>query len=122
MISTPQRRILYVGPAYCGATHDYNMLKDEFDPNRADWFMNKKVWIDLGYQGFQNDYKSDSLQIPIKRKRRNKKSDPKVKFTEEEKAHNKEVSSKRIYVEHAIGGVKRYRFYRIAFDAAVGFP
>lgn len=86
------------------------MLKDEFDPTRADWFMNKKVWIDLGYQGFQNDYKSDALQIPIKRKRRKKKSDPKAEFTEEEKAHNKEVSSKRIYVEHAIGGVKRYRF------------
>lgn len=86
------------------------MLKDEFDPTRADWFMNKKVWVDLGYQGFQNDYKSDELQIPIKRKRRKKKSDPNVQFTEEEKAHNKEVSSKRTYVEHAIGGVKRYRF------------
>lgn len=108
------------------------MLKDEFDPDAADWFGDKKVWIDLGYQGFDNDYVCQELQIPIKRKRRKKKTDPKIEFTEEEKAHNKEVSSSRIYVEHAIGGVKRYRFlsdrlrcrdaryYTIAFRVCAG--
>lgn len=86
------------------------MIKDEFDPNAADWFMNKKVWIDLGYKGFDSDFKSVELHIPNKRKRRKKKTNPRIEFTEEEKVHNKEVSSKRIYVEHAIGGIKRYRF------------
>lgn len=86
------------------------MVKDEFNPEQADWFKNKEVWIDLGYLGFDKDYESKSLSIPIKRPRRKKKTDPKIEFTEEQKTHNKGVSSKRIYVEHAIGGMKRYRF------------
>ena len=86
------------------------MFRDEFDPNEDNWFMNKSVWIDLGYKGFHDDYQTKDLQIPIKRKRRKKRTDPKIEFTPEEKAHNKKVSSKRIYVEHAIGGIKRYRF------------
>ena len=86
------------------------MLKSEFDPDQADWFRDKKVWVDLGYQGFEKDYRVDEVQIPIKRPRRKKKTDAKIEFTEEQKKHNKEVSSKRIYVEHAIGGIKRYRF------------
>ena len=102
--------MLYVGPAYCGSVHDYSMFKDEFDPSQGDWFMTKQVWIDLGYLGFKDDYRTQDLQVPIKRKRRKKKTDPKIPFTAEEKEHNKSVSSRRIYVEHAIGGVKRYRF------------
>jgi len=86
------------------------MIKAEFDPKKANWFRNKKVWIDLGYLGFDKDYSVSELQIPIKRPRRKKKTDPKVEFTEEQKVFNKTVSSKRIYVEHAIGGMKRYRF------------
>jgi hypothetical protein len=86
------------------------MIKDEFNPDQAAWFSDKKVWIDLGYLGFDKDYETEELQIPIKRPRRKKKTDPKIKFTEIQKNHNKSVSSKRIYVEHAIGGLKRYRF------------
>ena len=86
------------------------MFRDEFDPNEDNWFTNKSVWIDLGYKGFHDDYQTKDLQIPIKRKRRKKRTDPKIEFTPEEKAHNKKVSSKRICVEHAIGGIKRYRF------------
>ena len=110
IISTPERRVLYVGPAYCGTVHDYAMVRDEFDPRVADWFMNKKIWIDLGYQGFKDDYSSIELQIPVKRPRRKKRTDAKIAFTDEQRTHNKSVSSKRIYVEHAIGGIKRYRF------------
>jgi hypothetical protein len=110
VISTPERQIVYVSYPYCGSVHDYAMVKAEFDPDKADWFMNKKVWIDLGYIGFHKDYVISDLQIPVKRPRRKKKSDPKIEFTEEQKTHNKAVSSKRIYVEHAIGVMKRYRF------------
>lgn len=86
------------------------MLKAEFDPSVADWFEDKSIWLDLGYQGFGKDYEYGQVQIPHKRPRRKKKTDPKIEFTEEQKAHNKEVSKKRIYVEHSIGGLKRYRF------------
>jgi hypothetical protein len=86
------------------------MVKAEFDPQEANWFMKKNVWIDLGYKGFRKDYEVADLHIPIKRARRKKKTDPKIEFTEEQKNYNKAISSKRIYVEHAIGGMKRYRF------------
>lgn len=86
------------------------MVKAEFDPKQADWFMDKKVWLDLGYLGFSKDYQTAGVEIPIKRPQRKKKSDPKIEFTEKQKAQNKEVGSNRIYVEHAIGGMKRYRF------------
>lgn len=86
------------------------MIKTEFDPKQADWFMNKKVWLDLGYQGFEELYSTAETFIPIKRKRRKKNTDPKIEFTEEQKKHNREISSKRIFVEHSIGGMKRYRF------------
>ena len=86
------------------------MLGDEFDQQEGDWFSEKAVWIDLGYLGFTNDYETMRTHVPIKRKRRRKKTDAKIEFTEEEKSHNHQVSSKRIYVEHAIGGIKRYRF------------
>ena len=109
-MTTPERQVLYVSYPYCGSTHDYTMLKSEFDPKKADWFRDKQVWIDLGYKGFEKDYEARDVQIPVKRPRRKKKTDPKIELTEEQKKHNKEVSSKRIYVEHAIGGIKRYRF------------
>ena len=64
----------------------------------------------MGYIGFEKDYSAGEVQIPIKRPRRKKKTDPKIELTEKEKTHNKNVGSKRIYVEHAIGGLKRFRF------------
>ena len=66
------------------------------------------MYVDLGFLGIVKDYGGDRVKIPIKRKRRQSKKDPKVKFTEVQKAHNKAVSSERIYVENAIGGMKRY--------------
>ena len=99
-----------MSPPYCGSTHDYSMFKSEFNPQQANWFANKKVWLDLGYLGFDKDYITQDTIIPIKRPRRKNKNDPKIEFTEKQKKYNREVSSKRIYVEHAIGGLKRYRF------------
>ena len=86
------------------------MLTSEFDPKKADWFRDKKVWVDLGYLGIKRDYDIAQVHIPEKRPRRKNKKDPKIEFTDQQKKHNKEVSKKRIFVEHSIGGLKRYRF------------
>lgn len=85
------------------------MLKEEFDPLAANWWENKSVWLDLGYQGFEKNYKASKVQIPIKRPRRKSKEDPKIELTVEQKQRNREVGAGRIYVEHSIGGMKRYR-------------
>ena len=108
------------------------MLKQEFDPEQANWFEDKQVWIDLGYQGFDNHYSSRQTHMPLKRPRRKSKKDPLIKLTPQQKAHNKTVSKKRIFVEHAIGGMKRYhilthslrcrdaRFYSIILGVCAG--
>lgn len=58
--------------------------------------------MDLGYLGFEKEYKCKKLFIPHKK---TKKSE----LTDDQKAENKSVSSERIIVEHSIGGMKRYR-------------
>jgi DDE superfamily endonuclease len=47
------------------------------------------------------------LYIPIKKTKNTKTS--KNELSEEQKSQNKELAQQRIYVEHSIGGMKRYR-------------
>lgn len=86
---------------FVGKVHDYSILKAEFPPQQ-DWFENLEVRLDLGYLGFEKDYKCKKLHIPHKK---SKKSE----LSQEQKAENKAVSKERIMVEHSIGGLKRYR-------------
>lgn len=58
--------------------------------------------LDLGFYGFADLYKYKVLKIP------NKKP-IKKELTADQKSDNKKVSSKRVIVEHSIGGLKRYR-------------
>jgi len=85
-------------------------MKSELDPKEGAWFDDEAVYVDLGLLGIAKDYGTLNLHIPFKRKRRKTKKDPKVPFTDEQKVHNKKVSSVRVRVEHAFGGLKRYRF------------
>lgn len=100
IISTLDRRIHYVSRAYVGSTHDYSLLKAEFDPAMS-WFEGYQVRVDLGYLGFDKDYPLAKAFIPAKKPR-------KAELTDEQKMRNKELAKERIYVEHTIGGMKRY--------------
>ena len=82
------------------------MLKEEFPPSHP-WFKNIKIWIDLGYIGFQKDYECEDVKIPFKKPYKTK-NNPDPKLTPEQKEYNKFVSSTRVLVENAIGGIKRY--------------
>jgi len=86
---------------YVGKVHDYSILKLEFPPEE-DWFKDLEVMLDLGYQGFDKDFKYKKLFIPHKKPKKQELSD-------EQKEENKGVSRERIKVEHCIGGIKRYR-------------
>lgn len=63
--------------------------------------------LDLGFIGFSDLYLCKKLEIPIKKQRATKLN--KNELNDEQKEFNKKVSQQRIYVEHAIGGMKRYR-------------
>lgn len=71
-------------------------------PPEKGWFKNLRVRLDLGYQGFEKVYECIEAILPHKKK-------PGQKLTDEEKAENKQKSQERIYIEHSIAGLKRYR-------------
>ncbi len=98
-----------------GKIHDYKLLKSEFDPEK-DIFENLRVWIDLGYLGFEKDYNTAQTNMPHKKPRTSKKN-PKPKLTPEQKKENKEISKIRVLVENAIAGIKRFRILTDTFRA-----
>lgn len=101
------QQILFLGYTVAGSRHDYSLFKTEFAPGQ-DWFATFKVWLDLGYLGFQTDYKTLELHIPHKKPRKSK-ANPKPTLTAEQKTQNQELSRVRIVVENAICRMKRFR-------------
>ncbi|MFT4666239.1 MAG: hypothetical protein ACI8YQ_004647 [Polaribacter sp.] len=89
-----------MGLTVLGAKHDYKMLQKDFPPSHP-WFKYLSVWIDLGYIGFEKDYIVRKINIPFKKPY-------KTKANPEQKQHNLSVSKNRVFVENAIGGIKRY--------------
>ena len=81
------------------------MLKREFPPS-IQWFENKEVRIDLGFQGFATDYCCQRVRIPRKRVAKGESN----ALSAEQVAYNKEISSERVVIEHFIGRLKQMRF------------
>lgn len=101
VLSNAQRLILYLSLCWVGKTHDYGMFKAEFPPEK-NWFEKHRVRVDLGFLGLEKDYSCKELFIPHKKKK-------KQELSAEQKEENKSFAKERIAVEHAIGGMKRYR-------------
>lgn len=98
IISDNKRKVLVLTKQKSGRRHDKRL------GDKADLFTSLPQEIDLfadtGFQGVQKVH--NHTYIP--KKRRQKKP-----LTEREKEFNKLISSYRVVVEHAIGGIKRYR-------------
>jgi hypothetical protein len=77
------------------------MFREEFPPAQ-DWFKDFRVRVDLGFLGFEKDYVCKELLLPHKKKK-------KQELSPEQKQENKLLARERITIEHAIGGLKRYR-------------
>ena len=106
VMSLPDKFIVFLGRTFSGHNHDYNMLKQELPPE-LDWFTDINVRVDLGYLGIQADYRGDQIEIPVKKPRKSTKN-PHPQLSAVQKAANTALSQVRIFVEHAIGGMKRY--------------
>lgn len=85
------------------------MFKNEFKP-KLNWFKNFNVYVDLGYLGFADDYKTKSLSIPYKKPNKSK-NNPNPELTKEQKEYNKKIASIRVKSEHSIAGMKRYHCF-----------
>jgi hypothetical protein len=77
------------------------MFKAEFPPEQ-DWFSDLSVRLDLGFFGFEKDYKCKQVYLPNKKPK-------KQELTPEQKTENTLLARERIVVEHSIAGLKRYR-------------
>ncbi len=93
--------VLYVSECWVGKTHDYSMFKQEFPPGQ-DWFKNFTVRVGLGFLGIDKDYACKRILLPHKKKKNQELDGDQIK-------ENRSQACGRISVEHAIGGMKRYR-------------
>lgn len=104
VIAKSCKTIIYLSKVVSGSVHDYTLFKNIFDKN-SNYFRDNIVFADLGYQGIASDYKPEFVVMPVKRK----KSDDTSEYYWLKRAFNKLVSQMRIGIEHAIGGMKKFR-------------
>lgn len=98
VITEKSRRIGFLSQTTHGKTHDFTLLKEHVSIDCIPKEIKKH--LDLGFQGFEDQFPGHIVSIPKKK--------PKGKeLTDAEKAENKEKSSVRILVENALSGVKR---------------
>ena len=86
---------------------EITIRKSQEFPPELDWFTGLNVRVDLGYLGIQSDYRGEQIAIPTKKPRKSKKH-PNPQLSDEQKAANTALSRVRIFIEHAIGGMKRF--------------
>jgi len=116
IISDEDKKIRYLGPTVEGKKHDYGTFKEEFPneppskppPDTPPHEYDPRFWMDLAYQGIEKDFPALNVVMP-------KKKPKGGELTPEEKDTNKQISSVRVKVEHAIGGVKRLRIVSDVF-------
>ena len=101
VIATTNKYIKYLSPSCYGKAHDYGFFKQLFNP-KVNWFERFHVLVDLGFLGFDKDYKTKKLSLPHKRKKNDE-------LSEKQKNENKTIAQERILVENSICGLKRYR-------------
>jgi len=94
-------KVIFLSDTSEGKKHD-KKLADE--ANYANQFPEESVLLqDTGFQGFEAE---KATIVQPKKKPRNSE------FTKNEKKHNRKISKVRVRVEHAIGGVKRFRIVK----------
>lgn len=98
VVSDNKRRILVITKQKSGRRHDKRLA----DKDNIFKQIPKDIvaMADTGFQGADKDH--SNMLIPKKRSKGRE-------LTHEEKEINKIISSYRVIVEHAIGGIKRYR-------------
>lgn len=103
------KRILLITPTKAGRRHDKRLVDKEHLIQKIPKHVG--VWGDSAFQGIQHLHPNT---LVCKKGRKNKP------LTHEEKRENKIVSSFRIVVEHAIGGLKRFRAVTDVFRNKIG--
>jgi hypothetical protein len=91
--------VLYLSPTYSGKSHDKSIC----DQEEIRFDVPVTLWEDLGFTGLNPD--NAEIKRPVKK--------PKSReLLAEEKEFNRQISSKRVKVEHAIGQCKIFRIVK----------
>ena len=91
--------MLYLSPTYEGKAYDKSICDEE----QIKFDVPIILWEDLGFLGLNPD--NAVVKRPIKKPR-------KRELEAAEKAFNRQISSKRVKVEHAIGQCKIFRIVK----------
>jgi hypothetical protein len=105
VMALPDKCIIFLGRPFSGHHHDSLMVPQELPP-ALDWLTDIHVRVDLGYRGMKSDDRGEPIDSPT-RKPRKSQQHPNPQWSEEQKAANTALSRVRIFIEHAIGGMKR---------------
>ena len=87
-----------------GRRHDYDIYKENHPITSKD-VLNV---FDLGYLGVEKDFLEQQSCIPIRKKRT-------IELSQEEKEYNKIHSRKKIFIEHTVCRLKKYRIMNEVF-------
>lgn len=97
-LSDQDKQILLLTPAKDGSFHDKNILDNSVIAEHIP--IDVPIQIDLGFKGMEDEY--ENIEIPIKK--------PKgEELSKEQKEENRAFNGERVVVEHAFGGIKRYK-------------
>jgi hypothetical protein len=91
--------VLYLSPTYEGKRHDKTIC----DLEEIKFDIPVVLWEDLGFIGLNPD--NADIRRPVKKPKNRE-------LCEEEKLFNRQISSKRVKVEHAIGQCKIFRIVK----------
>jgi DDE superfamily endonuclease/Helix-turn-helix of DDE superfamily endonuclease len=100
VVTAPTKRMLILSHTFPGHTHDKTGANEQtiFAPIPTD----VQVHIDLGFLGVPTEHPDGTFSLPEKK--------PKGRaLSEEAKTRTREKARRRVLVEHALGGVKRFR-------------
>ena len=109
VMTDAKKRILYLSPTKAGRRHDKRLLDKALllfaiPPSVG-------VWVDTGFQGIEKQH--PNVCMPTK-------GTKKHPLTLAQKQENMLISSIRVCVEHAIGGMKRFRAVSETFRNRLG--
>lgn len=93
---TDNQYVVYLSPTFLGAVHD-KRIADEVE---CVYPLGTRLRQDAGFQGYEPE--GTLIEMPFKKPR-------KRELTTIQKWYNSYVASRRIVVEHAIRGIKRFR-------------
>jgi len=93
------KRIDVFSQTVCGSVHDFEMFKHMEMPK---YLEGKALDVDLGFQGIESYCMNSIINIPEKKPKNGE-------LTAAQKQKNKEKSSIRVKIEHAIGGIKIFQ-------------